>query len=141
MLLVVAILTWLGGSSFNLELLIGLAVVIPLVGLPGPVWHQKRRLEQSLRDPDTQRCSLARPVINGSRSSPARPGGLVERNVRTKFTQITRPFVWMASVAASSGETAQLPVHRGLAPTRPIATLIMGRRLPSGSSTSSHRRS
>lgn len=38
-----------------------------------------------------------------------------------------RPFVWMARLAGSSGETAQLPVHWGLVRTRPIATLVMGR--------------
>jgi len=52
---------------------------------------------------------------------------LVGSNVRTKgHADYARPFVCMARVLGSSGETAQLPVHCGLARTKPIATLIMG---------------
>jgi CHASE2 domain-containing sensor protein len=45
--LVFAVMTWLGRRPFNLALFLGLAIVIPLVGLPGPLRQQKRRLEAS----------------------------------------------------------------------------------------------
>ena len=54
-LLVFAIPTWLGHRPFNLALFVALAVVILLVGLPGPLWQQKRRLQAASRDmADTQ---------------------------------------------------------------------------------------
>lgn len=43
-LLVIAFLTWLGDRPFNGALFVTLAVVIPLVGLPGPLWQRRQRL-------------------------------------------------------------------------------------------------
>jgi hypothetical protein len=53
-LLVFAVLAWAGGGPFNLALFLGLAIAIPLVGLPVPLWRQRGRLQPSRHMPDTQ---------------------------------------------------------------------------------------
>jgi hypothetical protein len=46
-LLVFALLDWLGNTRFNFGLFAGLAVAFALVGMPGPLWAQKRRRERN----------------------------------------------------------------------------------------------
>jgi DMSO reductase anchor subunit len=51
-LLVVAVSAWVGGRPFDLALFLGLAIAIPLVGLPLPVWQQRQRRRASRRGAD-----------------------------------------------------------------------------------------
>ncbi len=53
-LLVFALLDWLGNTRFNFGLFAGLAVALTLVGMPGPLWAQKRRRESD-QPPDSHR--------------------------------------------------------------------------------------
>ena len=53
-LLVIALLSWLGGRPFNVALFVALAVVIPLVGLPAPLWQHRQRLRTSRNMADTR---------------------------------------------------------------------------------------
>jgi hypothetical protein len=53
-LLVIAVLTWLGNRPLNVALFVTLAVVIPLAGLPGPLWRYKQRLRAFRDMADTQ---------------------------------------------------------------------------------------
>lgn len=49
-LVVFAVLTWIGIGPFHLTLFVGLAVVLPLIGLPGPLWGHRQRLRAASRD-------------------------------------------------------------------------------------------
>jgi hypothetical protein len=53
-LLVIVILTWIGDRPFNVALFVALAVVLPLVGLPGPLLQHRQRLRASRDVADTQ---------------------------------------------------------------------------------------
>jgi hypothetical protein len=75
-------------------------------------------------DDHTRLVSWFRARPPGVRAEPDRRCQVEPSKGRADFA---RPFVWMARLAGSSGETAQLPVHCGLVRTRPIATLVMGR--------------
>jgi len=47
-LLMFALVDWLGSTPFDhFGLFAGLAVAVALVGMPGPLWTQKRRRESS----------------------------------------------------------------------------------------------
>ena len=48
-LLVFAILDSLGHPSFDITLFTAAAVGVALVGMPGPVWQQKKRWETAAR--------------------------------------------------------------------------------------------
>jgi hypothetical protein len=51
-LLVFMLLDWRGNTPFHFGLFAGLAVAIALVGMPGPLWAQKRRREND-QPPDS----------------------------------------------------------------------------------------